>query len=374
VTSSLARRLALSAAAPTIALAFAVLMSSIVLVLAGSNPFEAYADMVQHAAKLETFVDILNRATPLYIAGVAVAIGFRMNLFNIGVEGQFLLAALVAAHVGGQVDLPAVFHVGLILLVAMAVGGGYAAVPGILKVTRGVNEVVSTIMLNAIAASGLVAWLLTEWQASGGVAAGTNTRVGTEPIAESGLIPNLNSWVEVFTRDIGQGKELTGVLLIAIAVGLAYHTLLTKVRFGFDLRASGINPLAARAGGVPPKRMIVTAMVLSGAVAGLIGVQQIMQEGLFPSNPVRGLGFAGIGIALLGRNHPGGIAVGALIFSFLDISSGILQSTGSASREIVVIMQGIIILAAVVAYEVVQRFRDREEAREAAAALAGSAA
>ena len=369
MTNGLGRKIFFALAAPVSALVIAVAFSSIVLLISGSNPLEAYADMIEHASKLETQVDILNRATPLYLSGVAAAIGFRMNLFNIGVEGQFLLAFIVAAHVGSLVEWPALFHVSLIFLVAMAVGGGYSGFAGVLKVTRGVNEVISTIMLNAIAISGLVAWLIIEWQAGGEIAA-TGGRVGTEPIASTGQLPTINSWLEIFTREVKQGKELTGVLLVAVAVGIIYHLLLNRTVFGFDLRASGGNPFAAQVGGVPPKRMVVTAMVLSGMVAGLVGMPELMDLGFFPSNPVAGLGFAGIATALLGRNHPAGVALAALIFAFLDISSGILQVTGAASREIVVIMQGVIILAAVVAYEVVHRIRQREEAAAAAAALA----
>jgi simple sugar transport system permease protein len=343
-------------------------MSSAVLIWSGSNPIAAFGDMLGHASRLETMVDILNRATPLYIAGVAVAIGFRMNLFNIGVEGQYLLAAIVAAHLGATVNLPGPIRIAFILLVAMAVGAAYAGFAGVLKVTRGISEVISTIMLNAIAISGLVAYLVRAWQAGGEIQGGVS-RVGTAPIPESGLIPNLNGLLELVTREIGQGKELTGVLVIAVLVGIGYHVLVNRTRFGFDLRASGINPFAAQVGGVPAKRMIVSAMVLSGAIAGLIGIPEINALGLFPSNPIRNLGFTGIAAALLGRNHPGGIVLAALIFAFLDISSGVLQFTGAASREIVVIMQGVIILAAVVAYEVVRRAREKQEAREAALAL-----
>jgi general nucleoside transport system permease protein len=367
---SFIRRISLGAAAPLMALVFAIVSSSIVLLLAGSNPLHAYGDMLNHASKLETMIDILNRATPLFISGIAAAIGFRMNLFNIGVEGQYLLAALVAAEVGGVVHLPAPFHVALILLVGMSVGAAYSGVAGVLKVTRGISEVISTIMLNAIATSGLIVAGLKAWQA-GGAVSGSVTRVGTAEIPKSGRIPNLNRIVEIFTRDIGRDRKLTGVLVVAIAVGVGYHVLLNRSRFGFDLRASGANPFAAQAGGVSPKRMVVTAMVLSGAVAGLVGMTEIMDSGIFPSNPIQNLGFAGIAVALLGRNSALGAAIAALIFAFLDISSGILQNTGSASREIVQIMQALIILAAVIAYQVTQRVRDREEAKAASAALGG---
>jgi simple sugar transport system permease protein len=368
---SLFRKFMDAAAAPLMALVFAIIASSIVLLLAGSNPLQAYSDMLKHASKLETQVDILNRATPLFISGIAAAIGFRMNLFNIGVEGQYLLAALVAAEVGGVVHLPAPLHVMLILLVGMTVGSAYAGVAGVLKVTRGISEVISTIMLNAIAVSGLIVAGLKAWQAGGSVS-GNVTRVGTPEIPKSGRIPNLNRWVELFTRDIGRDRHLTGVLVVAIIVGVAYHVLLNRSRFGYDLRASGGNPFAAQAGGVSPKRMILITMLLSGAVAGLVGMTEIMDGGTFPSNPIQGLGFAGIAVALLGRNSALGAAIAALIFAFLDISSGILQTTGSASREIVQIMQALIILAAVVAYQVTNRLRAREEAKATSAALAGA--
>lgn len=371
--SNLLRRVLLSASAPVIALVFAVLVSSLVLLASGSNPIAAYGDMVTHALKLGTVVDILNRATPLYLSGVAAAIGFRMNLFNIGVEGQYRFAAIVSAYVGAQLALPGVLHVAVILLVAMFVGGATAGVAGVLKVTRGINEVISTIMINAILISGVIAALSKRWQAGGSVdATGSNAGVGTEPIPESGLIPNLNGLLEPITGEIGRGKELTGMFLVAVAVGIAYHVILNRTRFGYDLRASGVNPWAATAGGVSANRMIVTAMVLSGMVAGLVGMPSLMALGRFNPNFVSLLGFGGIAVALLGRNNPGGIVFGSLIFAFLDVSSGILQISGSASREIKDIIQGIILLAAVVAYEVVRRYREREEARLAAEALAAS--
>lgn len=364
------RRLLFAAAAPVGAFVVTLIISSIALMLFGSNPIEAFGDMLGHASKLETQVDILNRATPFYISAVAAAIGFRMNLFNIGVEGQYLFALLIAAQVGSLVALPQVFHILVIMTVAMAVGAAYAGIAGVLKVTRGVNEVISTIMLNAIAISGLIALLQRRWQAE--QENFTSTTLGTNPIDESGLMPNINGLLEIFTRDIGQGKELTGVLLIAVLLGIAYHLLLTRMRFGFDLRASGLNPFAARAGGVPPKRMVIAAMCLSGGAAGLIGMAELADTGKFSPNPIKGLGFAGIAVALLGRNHPVGMIFSALLFAFLDVSAGILQNTEAATKEIVNIMQGIVLLVAVIAYGVTKRIQTREEARATAEALRAS--
>ncbi len=362
------RKIAFILAAPVGAFVLTLIISSIALLLFGSNPIEAFGDMLGHASRLETQVDILNRATPFYLSAVAAAIGFRMNLFNIGVEGQYLIAFLIAAQVGSLVSLPAILHIPLIMVVAMLVGAAYSGIAGVLLVTRGVNEVISTIMLNSIAVIGLIAWLQQAWQAEQGDTF-TSTTLGTNPIDETGLVPNINGLLQIFTRDLRLGKELTGMLLVAIAVGVIYHLLLTRMRFGFDLRASGLNPFAASAGGVPPKRMIVWAMVLSGAVAGLIGMVELTEEAKFPPDPIQGLGFAGIAVALLGRNHPLGMVFSALLFAFLDVSAGILQNTQAATKEIVNIMQGIILLAAVIAYGVTKRAQESEEARATAEAL-----
>ncbi len=365
MTDSRGRRLLMAAAAPVGAVLFSVLASALILMIAGSNPITAYGDMLKHASKLEVQVSMLNRATPLYISGVAAAIGFKMNLFNIGVEGQYRMAAIFAAYVGGAIALPGILHILLILMVAMIVGSVWAGIAGILYTQRGVNEVIATIMLNGIAL-GLIAWLVRRWQAPGEIAV---VGVGTEPIESSGIIPDLNFLPELI-RDLRATEELTGVLLVAIVVGIVYHVLLNRTTFGFDLRASGLNPLAARAGGVPPKRMVLIAMLMSGAVGGLVGMAEIMDKGRYNPNFVGFLGFNGIAVALLGRNHPGGIAIGALLWAFLDASSDILQTTQTAPKEIVDIMRGVILLTVVIGYEVVRRIRERDEAARAAARLA----
>jgi general nucleoside transport system permease protein len=356
------RRIGLSLAAPVIAAVVAILISSVVLELSGSDAIETFRTMIENGTKLESMIDMLNRATPLYLSAVAAAIGFRMNLFNIGVEGQYILAAFAAAVVGAELDLWAPLHIAAIMLTAMVVGAAWAGLAGLLKVTRGVNEVISTIMLNFIAVGGLVAGLLPRF-----IDDPTATNQGTTPIAESGHLPDLNSWVEVFTRDITKGRQLTGVIVVAVVVGVVYHVLLNRSRLGYDIRASGMNPNAARAGGVPPKRMIMFAMVGGGLVAGLVGMPEILSDThAYDQGFIQGLGFAGIAVALLGRNTAAGMALAALLFGFLDSSAAILQVSNLASSEIVVIMQATILLVAVIAYEVVNRIRQRDEVRRAA--------
>ena len=363
--SSPFRQALVAASAPLGAFVFSLVASAIVLLIAGSNPLDAAADMLGHASKLDVQVSMLNRATPLYISGVAAAIGFKMNLFNIGVEGQYRMAAIFAAYVGGAVVLPAALHVGLILLTAMVIGGLWGGLAGVLYTHRGVNEVIGTIMLNGVAL-GVIAWLVRRWQAEGTI---SEVGVGTTPIEPSGLLPNLNFIPELF-GDLRENVELTGVLIIAIVVGVAYYLLLNRTVFGYDLRASGLNPLAARAGGVSPRKMALAAMLMSGAVGGLVGMAEIFDKARYDPNFVGFLGFNGIAVALLGRNNPLGIAVGALLWAFLDATSDVLQVTQTAPKEIIDIMRGIILLTVVIGYEVVRRLGERAEAASTAARLA----
>ncbi|MCU1352360.1 MAG: sugar transporter, permease protein, partial [Acidimicrobiales bacterium] len=313
-------------------------------------------------------ISMLNRTGPYYIAGVAVAVGFKMNLFNIGVEGQYRLAALLAAAAGAAVTLPAPLHVLLILVVAMAVGATWAVIPGLLKALRGVSEVISTIMLNAVA-GGVAALLLEEYlkapQAQGGYT------VGTRPIAASGRFPSLNGVLGHVGVHLPSANRLQAYLFVAVVVGLVYHLLVWRTRFGFDLRASGSNPSAAEASGVDAKRMIISAMAISGAFAGLVGLNQVLSEaGRYTSDTViGGLGFTGIAVALLGRNHPVGIAFGALLWAFMDAVQTPLANEG-LPKQITAIMQGLIVLSVVIAYEVVRRAGARREANELRRAVA----
>lgn len=363
----MAKRFLYVLAAPLAAVVLAIIISSIVLIIAGSNPLTAYQNMWTFGTRLETLIETLNRGTPLYLSAIAVAIGFRMNLFNIGIEGQYFLAAIVAAKVGADINLPPILHVTVIILTAMAVGAFWSGLAGFLKVTRNVHEVISTIMLNAIAKAGIVSYLLGLWDVPD---AGYDTAL--KEIPESGWMPSLNGVVELFTREIKR-VDLWSFILIAIAVGVAYHVLINRTRIGFDLRASGENATAAEVSGTDPKRMIVTAMVMGGAVAGLVGLPELLGDShAYTLRFTPQLGFAGIAVALLGRNHAVGIAVGAFIFAWLDRASGILEVQGDAPREIVQIMQGVIILSAVVAYAIVERKRRAEEAADAAAATAAA--
>jgi simple sugar transport system permease protein len=350
VTRERLARAGLLLAAPALALVLASLVGIVVLLASGADPAAVLRETGAYLARPSSVVAILNRATTYYLAGIAAAIGFRMLLFNIGIDGQYRLAVFAAAVVGGAIALPPPLHVGLQVVVAMAVGASWAAIAGLLKARRGVSEVISTIMLNGVA-TGLIAWLLAPDRL--GVLAEGSNNVTTPPIPPSGQVPGLAT---------GAG-ELYGFLAVAVLVGIGYWVLLNRTVFGFELRASGMSPRAAAIGGVDRRRMIVVTMLLSGAVAGLVGLPQLLGEshhyGLdFPA----GYGITGLAIALLGRNHPVGVALGAIVWAAMERSGQMLDLLG-VSSEIVVIMQAVIVLAIVVAYELVRRAALRRQAQ-----------
>jgi ABC-type uncharacterized transport system permease subunit len=351
-------------AAPVIAGVLALVVSSIALLISGHSPVETFQTMWEYLDSADSVVNIINRAVPYYVAGVAVAIGFKMGLFNIGADGQYRLAALVAAAAGAAVSLPAPLHVTFILAVGVAVGGAWAAVAGILKATRGVNEVVSTIMLNFIA-TGISAFLLAEYFRDNNA----SLVAQTEPLPRSAWIPSLNSLLKTFGYHLPPGTILQGFLIGAIIIGILFYVVVWRSRFGFELRTTGVNPAAARAAGVNPKAMILKTIVLSGMVAGLIGMAPLLcdpQLHKYADTFPTALGFTGIAIALLGRNNPGGIAAAALVWAALERGGQALPPIG-VPQEIVKILQGTLLLTAVIAFEVVRRFASAAQVREAAA-------
>jgi simple sugar transport system permease protein len=355
-----------AALAPLIAAVAAIAISSIALLISGNDPVEAFTEMWKTIDSTESVVLIINRAVPYYIAGVAVAIGFKMNLFNIGSNGQYILAALIAGWAGANVSLPAPIHVAFVFLVAITVGGLWALIAAILNVTRNVNVVIATIMLNYIAI-GLVAFLLSEFlrdKESAGLVAQTKL------MPKSAQIPSLNRLIELFGFHFSDGVVLYGFLPFAILLGVAYYVLLNRSRFGYELRLSGLNPSAALSAGVNPKKMVLITLFMSGAVAGMIGLPYLLADPNFlkygDAFPTM-VGFTGLGLALLGGNHPVGIAAAAIVWATIERATQRLGPIG-VPQEIGRILQGSFLLVAVIAYEVVRRKNNAAAAAAAAAA------
>jgi len=357
------KKIGLALLAPVLALAFAIAVAALSLLAVGVNPVEAFGLMWDFASTSTSVASIINRSIPLYISAVAVAIGFQMKLFNIGVEGQYLVAALFAGWVGGSIALWAPLHVLVVIIVAAAVGALWAGISGILRVTRGVNEVVSTIMLNFIGFSVVGFFLGNFFSVDTGA-----LNQSTPLLPESGQLPGFNWIFTLLGFSEPRGTELQGFLFIAILVGVGYHLLVWKTRFGFELRASGMNAGAARMAGVDPKKMIFYTMLISGGIAGMVGLSTMFGKlHAYTQDFPRGLGFTGIAVALLGRNSAVGMALGALLFGFMERSALVLD-LNDIPKEVVQIIQGVVVLAVVIAYEVVARFIKNREIKVASEA------
>lgn len=352
-------RLLLGLAAALLALLFSVAITSVILLISHHDPWQAIKQMASYGKQPDSIVSILNSATTYYFAAIAVAIGFRMNLFNIGVDGQYRLAAMLAAAFGGSVALPPGIRQVAIIALAMLVGAIWAGIVGVLKVTRGVSEVISSIMLNAVA-TGVVAYLLNPKRLAQ-KSTGSNN-ITTKPIPSSGQVAGLH-------LISGSENKVYGLIVLAVAVGIGYQVLVSRTTFGFDLRATGRSSPAAQASGVNVKRMVLVTMLISGAVAGLVGMPTLLGDShAYTLDFPAGLGFTGIAIALLGRNNPIGIAFGAVLWAFLDQSSQILD-LNDIPKEIVQITQGVVVLSVVVAYELVRRIGLARQQRNVGQAL-----
>ena len=356
-----ARSVLLGLAAPLGALLFALLVCALILIISGHSPVTTVDSLISAAQRPRTSINSINTAVGYYLAAVAVAIGFRMKLFNIGVDGQYRLAAMLSAALAGAAfmeSVPSILRVALTIATAVLVGALWAGLAAFLKVTRGVSEVISTIMLNAIATY-LVAYLLNPARLAEDVPGSNN--ISTRPITEGGQVPG----IEI----PGSTSPLFGLVFLAAAVGVGYWFMFGRTRLGFEITATGLSESAAVASGVNVKKMVLLSMLLSGGIAGLIGMPQLLGASHsyaldFPA----GVGFIGIAVALLGRNHPIGMAFAALLWGYLDNSSTPLDIVG-VPREIVLIMQGVVVLAVVIAYELVRRYRVRAEQRDVGRAL-----
>jgi simple sugar transport system permease protein len=393
------QKFALALAAPLAAAIVSIVVSSLAVLASKKSPFLAYKTMWQFGTESGSLMEVLNTATPYYIAAIAIAVTFRAGLFNIGVEGQLRLAALFSAYIGAMFTLPPVLHVLAVFIIAMTIGGLWASIAAYLKVKRGVNEVISTIMLNSLAV-GVTSFLFSKYFAV--INEGSNN-LSTKELPKSAWFPDLlplftnigdmlksllsvfrESFFNVSNKLFGTGFQVTpdlsvpepstgsinGMLLVAIALGFIFWFVVNRTRFGFELRASGANPIAARVSGVNSKRMTFIALVISGAIAGLSGLPAVLGETHSYNMGFRsGIGFSAIAVALLGRNSAGGMAFSALLFGFLEVSSRALELIDIAP-ETYVIMQGSILLSSVIAYEVVRRLKLTLQSKELAKVVA----
>jgi simple sugar transport system permease protein len=348
---------------PLIAVIFALLVGAMVIVIIGEDPIYVYKMLFSNAiGNRDGWGNVLFRATPLIFTGLAVAFAFRCGLFNIGGEGQVYIGAFLSTWVGFTfTSLPAFILIPLCILAAAAGGALWAAVPGILKAKRGVHEVIVTIMMNWIAAS-LTFFLVLKYKAPETetmIEAGVKQMIPhTKEIAQAARLPRLYTILKSFNIDFPSYNQVNVSFFIAIGVAILAYYILWKTNLGYEIRAVGYNPLAAEYGGISVAKNIVLAMVISGAFAGLVGTNEVMgfkyrwRQELFT-----GLGFNGIAVALLGKNHPLGVVLAAILFGILNYGGAIVNifTEGRIPRELIMVLQAVIVIFVVISDEVVKR-------------------
>ena len=280
---------------------------------------------------IRPFTQTLTRATPLIAAGLGVALTFRAGLFNIGGRGQMLMAAAAAGWVGFSWDLPWPLHMLVALVAGMLAGALWSAIAGALKAFTGAHEVISTIMLNYVAF-----YLLSYALATPGLLqAPGSANPKTRPTAESAQMPDL------FT---GHNLHL-GFVIVLIAVVFTWW-LLERSKIGYEYRAVGINPHAARVAGIDIRRVTVSVMFVAGALVGLAGATQVQGTVTtgFSSDIDAGIGFDAITVALLGRSRPGGVLAAAILFGGFKAGGSVMQASEGVPIEIVTVVQSLIVL------------------------------
>ena len=249
---------------PVGAIILALLVGAVFILLIGKNPIEAYIALLQGAfGDVFSIGETLENTTPLILTGLAVAFAFRAKLFNIGAEGQFLMGALAATWVGTSLSVPSIIHIPLVLLAGIIVGGLWGGLAGLLKATRGVHEVISTIMLNFIAIF-FISYMVT----------GPMKEVSALDIPQTARMADTAQLMKIMPPS----RLSAGIIIALLAAGFIWW-LLWKTTIGYEVRAVGLNFFAAEFGGIKPNYNMFLAMLISGGLAGLGGA--IIISGLF---------------------------------------------------------------------------------------------
>jgi len=341
------------------AVAFTGLVGSAIILAYGESPLFVYSTLWQFStSRASDVARVLEQATPLIFSALAVAVAFKAGMFNIGVEGQYIVGMMTATMAAVWLDLPAAVHLPLVVLAAMAGSMIWAFVPAILKVKTGAHEVVTTIMMNGIAIS-LVAWALLNPLRTGDTGL---VDLRSDRFPESAIIPPLAPALGLEDQIPGSA-HLTWLFPLALLACAAVWFLLFRTRLGYEARAVGSSPGSGEAGGISIGAIQLKVFLISGALAGFVGLNYLLGDaGFLGVNYETTLGFTGIAVAFLGRNHPVGIVLSALLFGILFRGEDGVAVATDLPREITVILEGLLILSVVVAYEIARRVRLRRQA------------
>jgi simple sugar transport system permease protein len=358
---------------PTLALVTALLIGGLIIAVSdsdllklwGDDPGAAFTDTLalvgrSYKALFEGSLGSANAvseslfaATPLILTGLAVAVGFQAGLFNIGGEGQMLMGGMVALYIGFTLGVPTVLHIPLALVGAVIGGGVWGGIAGLLKARTGAHEVITTIMLNFIALF-LVDYLL-------------KSTIFQQPGRQDPISKSIDTTAQL-PRVFGSSYRVTLGFLVALAAAAFIYWLLFKSSIGFEFRAVGYNPDAAKYAGMNVVWLYVGVMAVAGALAGIGGANQIM--GLPPYQGSSGfsgqIGFDAIALALLGRSHPVGVVWAGLLFGALAAGGRQLQGLERIPIDLVVVIQALIIvfIAAPALVKAIYRIKGEGEASE----------
>lgn len=323
---------------PLIAVLAAFVVGGIVVWLIGDSPFETYRLLIGSAFSWPDGIGYtLFYATPLIFTGLAVAVAFRCGLLNIGAEGQLYIGAFAAAWIGIKfAGSSAWILLPLCCLAAILAGAFWGGIPGLLKAKFGSHEVINTIMLNFIAVALVSYFTQYHYKAPG------DPIMETVPIGPGAHIARLGRFIPGLPERI----PLNLAFILALICCVLVYILLWKTKWGYEIRATGANPSAAEYGGISIRKQIILAMAISGSLAGMVGINEVLgyryryYDG-FSAN----YGFVGIAVALLGRNHPVGVFLAAILFAVL-LRGGIFVDayTVHVSKDIVDMLQGIVIV------------------------------
>jgi len=338
---------------PLLAIGTALLVGALVMFLSGDNPLVAYWGLLKGAVgSLTALSQTIRKATPFILTGLSVAFAFKAGLFNIGASGQFLMGTIFSVAVGVNFEgLPMVIHLPLALLAGILGGALWGGIAGWLKVWKGTNEVITTIMLNYVAS------LFAGWTVYAGGTSGQIPGPLSDPVAAARAISQ--------TRDVFESARLPqlfpqildrvhwGIFLALLMAVLAWWVL-WKTTLGFEIRTVGQNPHAAHYAGMRVGRTMALSMAIAGGLAGLAGaVETLGLNYKFAPEFTGGVGFEGITIALLGQTHPFGVVLSSFLLGGLNAGSAKMQFDSGVDRQIIQVVQALV-LAFVAAPEIVR--------------------
>ena len=345
---------------PTLTALLVALVAGDLLILSyGQAPAEVWRLMLSGTwGNAYGIGQVLYKATTLVFTGLSVAVGLRAGLFNIGAESQLAAGGFAAAVLGLMLPPSLTPWLAIPLCLLAATGGGaiVGAIPGVLRAKFGAHEVIATIMLNFI----VLAFL--NWAISAtGLAVKETLHT---PVVLNTAVPRLSQYFPLF-----HGSAANGIMLVALLATVVVAWLLFRARFGYELRAVGLQPLAAESAGIRVPRVWITSMILAGALAGLGGTNFVLgYKNYFEDGFNGGAGFLGIAVALVGRNNPFGVLLAALFFATL--SQGGLAIHALVPKQMVEVLEGIVILAVAVSVPEVRRLLRARPAKTAAAVKA----